>query len=85
MPLIEADIQARLERIRYEANEFKYDNGYPMPVHALARRVADLCQVSTQEASSRALACVMLFIGHDDEKGFPSLIFPSPLSLLISC
>ncbi len=40
-----------------------------MPVHVLARRVADLCQVSTQQASSRALACVMLFIGVDDEKG----------------
>jgi 20S proteasome subunit alpha 1 len=40
-----------------------------MPAHALAKRVADICQVSTQEAAARALACVMLFIGYDDEKG----------------
>lgn len=40
-----------------------------MPVHALAKRVADLCQINTQEASSRAMAVLMLFIGHDDEKG----------------
>jgi 20S proteasome subunit alpha 1 len=40
-----------------------------MPVHVLAARIADLCQVKTQEAGSRALACVMLLIGVDDEKG----------------
>ncbi len=31
--------------------------------------MADICQVYTQEASSRALAVVMTFIGYDDEKG----------------
>lgn len=40
-----------------------------MPAHAIAKRTADICQVYTQEASSRALACIMLFIGADDEKG----------------
>jgi 20S proteasome subunit alpha 1 len=40
-----------------------------MPVHALAQRIADLCQVYTQEASHRAMACIMLLIGVDDEKG----------------
>lgn len=63
------DIKAQVERIRYEANEFAFENGYPIPVHVLAKRIADICQVYTQEASSRALACVMLLIGVDDEKG----------------
>jgi len=63
------DIKAQVERIRYEANEFSYNNGYGIPIHALAKRIADICQVYTQEASSRALACVMLLIGVDDEKG----------------
>lgn len=40
-----------------------------MPAADLARRIADICQVYTQEASSRAMACVMLIIGYDDEKG----------------
>lgn len=40
-----------------------------MPVHVLAARIADLCQVKTQEAGSRALACVMILIGVDDERG----------------
>lgn len=52
-----------------EANEFKFSNGFAMPVHVLAQRIADICQVYTQEASGRALACVMLLIGVDDEKG----------------
>ena len=66
---VSADIKAQIERIRYEANEFWFNNGFSMPPHALAKRVADICQVYTQEASSRALAVVMLFIGFDDEKG----------------
>jgi 20S proteasome subunit alpha 1 len=64
-----ADIRSQVERLRYEANDFKFNNGYPMPVHALAQRIADLCQVYTQEASHRSMACVMLLIGVDDEKG----------------
>lgn len=67
--MIVADIKSQVERLRYEANHFKFDNGFAMPVHVLARRIADLNQVNTQEASSRALACVMLLIGVDDEKG----------------
>lgn len=64
-----ADVRAQVERLRYEANEFHFTNGYAMPAHALAKRIADICQVHTQEASSRALACIMLLIGADDEKG----------------
>jgi 20S proteasome subunit alpha 1 len=63
------DVRAQVERIRYEANEFWFNNGYSMPPHALAKRIADLSQVCTQEASSRTLACFILLIGLDDEKG----------------
>jgi 20S proteasome subunit alpha 1 len=54
------DIKAQIQRIRYEANEFWFQNGYSIPVHVLAQKVADICQVYTQEASSRALACLMM-------------------------
>eukprot|EP01033_Poteriospumella_lacustris_P006947 gene6945-5009_t len=64
-----ADVRAQVERIRYEANEFWFNNGYSIPPHALAKRIADLSQVYTQEASSRTLACFILLIGFDDEKG----------------
>jgi len=70
---MDGDVRAQVERLRYEANEFMFTNGYAMPVHVLARRIADLCQVHTQEASSRALACMMLLIGADDEKGAQTL------------
>lgn len=67
--MFSADVRAQVERLRYEATEFQYNNGYAMPVHALAKRIADICQVHTQEASSRALACMILLIGADEEKG----------------
>eukprot|EP00605_Chrysophyceae_sp_TOSAG23-4_P001743 GSChrysophyteH1.ASY1.ANO1.1930.1 assembled CDS len=63
------DIRAQVDRVRYEANEFQYNNGYAIPVHVLAKRIADICQVYTQEASSRAMCVMMLLIGVDDEKG----------------
>jgi 20S proteasome subunit alpha 1 len=66
---IPSDVRAQVERLRMEANEFEFKNGYAMPVHVLARRIADICQVYTQEASARALACIMLLIGAENEKG----------------
>ena len=39
------DVKSQVERLRYEAGDFKFNNGYDMPVHVLARRIADLCQV----------------------------------------
>ena len=42
---LQPDIRAQVDRVRYEANEFMYQNGYAMPVHVLAKRIADICQV----------------------------------------
>lgn len=64
-----ADSKAMVQRARYEAGQWGFDNGYSMPVSVLARRMADLAQVNTQAASMRPLACIGLFIGVDDEKG----------------
>lgn len=64
-----ADCRAQVERLRYEANEFRFSNGYPVPVHVLSQKMASLCQVYTQEASNRALCCTMVLIGVDEEKG----------------
>jgi 20S proteasome alpha/beta subunit len=42
-----------VQKSRLEAAEFKYQNGYDMPVDALAKRLANIAQVSTQRASVR--------------------------------
>jgi 20S proteasome subunit alpha 1 len=63
------DIRAQVNRVRYEAGEFQHENGYPVPVHVLAKRIADICQIYTQEASQRPMCAMMLLIGVDDEKG----------------
>lgn len=66
---LQPDIRAQVSRIRYEAADFRFNHGYAMPAHVLAKRIADLNQVHSQEASQRTLACMVLMIGGDDEKG----------------
>jgi 20S proteasome subunit alpha 1 len=65
---LQPDIRAQVTRVRYEAAEFRFNHGYAMPAHVLAKRIADLNQVHSQEAGQRTLACMMLLIGGDDEK-----------------
>mmetsp|Transcript_21357 Transcript_21357/g.27604 ORF Transcript_21357/g.27604 Transcript_21357/m.27604 type:complete len:245 (+) Transcript_21357:49-783(+) len=64
-----ADARSEVQRLRYEAAEFRFKYGYEIPVHVLAKRIADISQVYTQEASTRALACVAILASVDDERG----------------
>lgn len=63
------DCKASIQRARMEAADFRFKYGYAVPVHVLARRIADIAQVNTQSASMRPLACVMMLVAVDDEKG----------------
>jgi 20S proteasome subunit alpha 1 len=64
-----ADCKSLVQRARYEAGKWSFDNGFACPVAVLAKRMADLAQVNTQTASMRPLAVISVFIGVDDEKG----------------
>jgi 20S proteasome subunit alpha 1 len=63
------DALAQVQRARQEAHQFKFDHGYDIPVHYLAKKIADIAQVYTQQASMRALGVVMILVAVDDEKG----------------
>lgn len=64
-----ADARNQALRARAEAAEFKYANGYAMPVDALAKRMANLSQIYTQRAYMRPLGVALTFCAVDDEFG----------------
>jgi len=63
------DCRNMVTRARQICAEFTDDNGYCMPVHFLAHKVANICQVYTQHAYMRLHAVMGIFIAIDDEKG----------------
>mmetsp|Transcript_24875 Transcript_24875/g.40086 ORF Transcript_24875/g.40086 Transcript_24875/m.40086 type:complete len:225 (+) Transcript_24875:138-812(+) len=81
-----ADAKNQVTRARQEAAEFKYKNGYDIPVGHLAKRVADICQVYTQHAFMRPLGVVPIFCGIDMEgkEAIPQLYKVDPAGFFVS-
>ena len=66
---LSADAKALVRKAREEASEYRFQNGYDMPCHVLAKRLADLAQVWTQQAGKRAMGAEMILCSVDEEKG----------------
>lgn len=67
-----ADARALVYRAREIAAKYQDENGYPIPVHFLALKLANIGQVYTQHAYMRPYGVSAMLISMDDEKG-PSL------------
>mmetsp|Transcript_24368 Transcript_24368/g.36995 ORF Transcript_24368/g.36995 Transcript_24368/m.36995 type:complete len:247 (-) Transcript_24368:1034-1774(-) len=76
------DARALVYRAREIAYKFKDTNGYEMPVHYLALKLANIGQVYTQHAYMRPYGVSTMLYSMDEEKG-PSLFQIDPAGMFM--
>lgn len=57
------DGKALVQQARQEASKYEYKHGVSIPVHVLAKRVADQAQVKTQQAGMRPMGVTLILVG----------------------
>ena len=65
------DSRAQVTRLRQEAHEFRFKYGYDIPVHVLAKRIADIAQVERGDDRQRN---TRKSVGDESTAGFFSLL-----------
>ena len=68
------DARSLISRARHEASDYAYKHACPIPIDLLARRIANLNQLSTQEAGMRPMGVSLTLIGIDEERGGPKVM-----------
>lgn len=56
----QGDNKSLIQRLRYEASNFKYENGYDIPVHVLAGKLSSFEQLISQYAAYRTFCTSMV-------------------------
>ncbi|KAL4854030.1 Proteasome subunit alpha type-6 [Chlorella vulgaris] len=76
------DARSLVQKARSESAEFRFKYGYEVPVHHLARVLADQAQVYTQHAYMRPLGVIPILIAMDEERG-PQLFKVDPAGYFV--
>ncbi|CAI2379052.1 unnamed protein product [Moneuplotes crassus] len=63
------DAKSMISFFRMVSAEFKFKNGYHIPVHVLAQKASERNQMITQFIGIRLMRCSFTFVGIDEEKG----------------
>lgn len=63
------DAKALATRLRYQAAEFRFEKGYHIPVHIMAQKLSEWCQLLTQYIGYRTMCVVTTIVGIDEVKG----------------
>ena len=63
------DAKSMITRLRYQAAEYKYNNGYHIPIKTLSQMYSETSQLMSQYVGYRTMCFVITIVGIDEEDG----------------